>query len=120
MKKPSKVVFMTDELEEAYHSLPENDIIKKAIQRAVLDLRENAFCAIQIPKHLFPKEYVVKYGVKNLWKYDLPRGWRLIYTVTAQNEVEIISAIQRRLCTLREKTRKQLHRKPRRSHRNRC
>lgn len=28
-----------------------------------------------------------------MWKYDLPRGWRLLYTVTAENEVELISAI---------------------------
>ena len=39
------------------------------------------------------EEYVQKYGINNLWKYDLPRGWRLLYTVTADNEVELISAI---------------------------
>jgi hypothetical protein len=36
---------------------------------------------------------VTKYRIKNLWKYDLPNGWRLLYTITADNEVEIISAI---------------------------
>ena len=51
------------------------------------------FSGIQIPKRLFPKEYVRKYGINNLWKYDLPRGWRLMYTVTAENEVDLISAI---------------------------
>ena len=34
-----------------------------------------------------------EYGIKNLWKYNLSQGWRLLYTVTADNEVELISAI---------------------------
>ena len=93
MIKPSKVKFISDELEKYFNSLKDDDFIKKAIIRAIQDLKENAFCGIQIPKKLFPKEYVQKYGIKNLWKYDLPKGWRLLYTVTAENEVELISAI---------------------------
>ena len=93
MIKPSKVKFISDELEKDFNSLKDDDFIKKAIIRAIQDLKENAFCGIQIPKKSFPKEYVQKYGIKNLWKYDLPKGWRLLYTVTAENEVELISAI---------------------------
>jgi len=93
VKKPSKVVFISDSLEEAFNSLPDDDPTKKGIKRAVLALRENAFCGTQIPKRLFPKEYIRQYGVNNLWKYDLPNSWRLIYTVTPENEVELISAI---------------------------
>lgn len=93
MKKPSSVVFISDELEEDYNSLKEEDFLKKAITRAIRDLRQNAFAGIQVPKRLFPKEYVRKYGINNLWKYDLPKGWRLLYTVAPTNEVELISAI---------------------------
>lgn len=93
MIKPSKVVFISDELERDYNELKDEDPIKKGIIRAIKDLKENAFCGIQISKKLFPKEYVQKYGINNLWKYDLPNGWRLLYTVTAENEVELISAI---------------------------
>ena len=93
MIKPSKVVFISDELEKDFNSLKEDDFIKKGLIRAIKDLKENAFCGIQIPKRLFPKEYVQKYNVNNLWKYDLPKGWRLLYTITPENEVELISAI---------------------------
>ena len=72
MIKPSKVVFISDELEKDFNSLKEDDPIKKAMIRAIQDLKENAFSGIQIPKRLFPKEYVQKYGINNLWKYDLP------------------------------------------------
>lgn len=93
MIKPSKVVFISDELEQNFNSLKEDDPIKKAMIRAIKDLKENAFSGIQIPKRLIPKEYVQKYEINNLWKYDLPRGWRLLYTIAPNNEVELISAI---------------------------
>ena len=93
MIKASKVVFVSQELEDNFKSLKEDDPIKKAMIRAIKDLKENAFSGIQIPKRLFPQEYVQKWGITNLWKYDLPRGWRLLYTVTTDNEVELISAI---------------------------
>ncbi|MFT4309184.1 MAG: hypothetical protein ACMXYL_01710 [Candidatus Woesearchaeota archaeon] len=32
------------------------------------------------------------YRITNLWKYDLPSGWRLIYTIKT-DEVMIISVI---------------------------
>ena len=93
MIKPSKVVFINDRLEASFNTLDDDDPVKKAIIRAIRDLRQNAFAGIQVPKRLIPREYVRKYKINNLWKYDLPKGWRLLYTVTADNEVELISAI---------------------------
>lgn len=93
MIKPSKVVFISDELEEDYNSLKEDDFLKKSINKAIKDLKVNAFVGIQVPKRLIPKQYIRKYKINNLWKYNLPKGWRLLYTVTAENEVELISAI---------------------------
>jgi len=47
---------------------------------------------IAIPKRLIPKEYIRRYRIDNLWKYDLPKGWRLLYTVQGNN-VNIVSII---------------------------
>ena len=93
MRKPSRVVFISDELEDAFQSLPPTDFVKKSIIKAVRDLKQNACAGIHIPKRLIPKEYIRKYGINNLWKYDMPKGWRLLYTITSENEVEIVSAI---------------------------
>lgn len=93
MIKPSKVVFISDDLEDSFNSLPEDDFVKKSMIRAIKDLKQNAFAGIHVPKRLIPNEYTRKWGIKNLWKYDLPKGWRLMYTVTSDNEVELISAI---------------------------
>src|SRR3990167_7842774 len=93
MKKHSEVVFADDNLEKEFNKLDNNNEIRKFMIRAIKDIQENAFCGIQIPKKLIPKEYIKKYGINNLWKYDLPDGWRLLYTITSENEVELISAI---------------------------
>ena len=92
MIKPSKVVFVSDELEKDFNALKEDDPIKKGIMRAIKDLKENAFCGIQIPKRLIPKEYLQKYKVDNLWKYNLPNAWRLLYSV-GREEVIIVSIV---------------------------
>ncbi|MFW5847179.1 MAG: hypothetical protein ACOCUU_03420 [Nanoarchaeota archaeon] len=91
--KPSKVKFISKELEKKFNSLDEHDPIKKGIKKAIKNLKEEAFSGLQIPKRLFPKEYIKKFGINNLWKYDLPKAWRLIYTLNREGEVELITAI---------------------------
>jgi len=93
IRKPSKVIFVDEKVGKIFFELGEDNEIKKFIYRAIEDIKQNAFCGIQVPKRLIPKEYTQKYGVKNLWKYDLPDGWRLIYSITTPNRIEIISII---------------------------
>jgi hypothetical protein len=62
------------------------------ILRAKNDIKENAFCGIPLSKRLIPEKYK-KLGIDNIWKYDLPNGWRLIYTITSPNKAEIITII---------------------------
>ncbi|MBN1275202.1 hypothetical protein JXA12_02830 [Candidatus Woesearchaeota archaeon] len=92
----SKVTFGDIKLKEAYTKLKtsktEDQMLYKWITRAIDDLKVNAFCGTQVPKRVIPKIYTEKYETDNLWKYDLPKGWRLIYTI-ANGEVLIISII---------------------------
>ena len=64
----------------------------KAIEREEDNLRIDMHRGIQIEKSKIPKEYVIQYGVTNLWKIDLPGFWRMIYTIVG-NEFEIISVL---------------------------
>lgn len=91
--RPSEVVFVDDSVEKEFNELSDTDEIKRYLQRAIDDIKNNAFCGIQMPKRLIPKEYIQKYNVKNLWKYDLPDGWRLVYTLVPESKVEIVSII---------------------------
>jgi len=81
-----------ESLEKLKYSKTEDKKLYEWINRAFDDLENNAFCGIQITKNLIPKEYIQKYGIDNLWKYDLPTGWRLIYSV-AHGEVCVLSII---------------------------
>ena len=63
-----------------------------AIHRKMAILKENPSSGIQIARKLWPKRYVVRYAIDNLWKLNLPEGWRLIYTIRRTN-VEIVSLI---------------------------
>ena len=91
--KKSEVVFVNDKIEKEFNSLEKNNEIRKWIERAIEDMKQNAFCGIQFPKKLIPKEYIQKYEINNLWKYDLPDGWRLVYSITTPNKVEILTII---------------------------
>ena len=81
----SEVYFADEKLKETYNKLEDSKAeekeLHKWISRAIDDLKQDAFVGIQIKKELFPAEYVQKYNIDNLWKYDLPKGWRLLYTV---------------------------------------
>ncbi|MBR9701462.1 hypothetical protein GOV13_00905 [Candidatus Pacearchaeota archaeon] len=92
-KKPVEgVIFADDKLEEAFNSLAEDDWLKKAIGRAIETLKQNVFSGDKISKRLIPKEYIQKYQIDNLFWYQLPKGWRLVYSVAA-NEIELLGII---------------------------
>ena len=82
----SKIQFANESVKKAFEKLEvEDSKLHKGIVRAFNDIENNVFCGIQIPKRLIPKEYIQKFGVKNLWKYNLPDAWRLIYSVEGKN-----------------------------------
>lgn len=91
-EKVKEVVFINQQLKESYESLKEGKFEDKQLYnfifRAINDLSINPMCGVHVPKKQIPKEY----DVSNLWKYDLPNGWRLIYTIIG-NEIKIVSAI---------------------------
>jgi len=91
--RTSKVVFADDKVEKDFEKLDESDELKKYLKRAIRDIQTNAFCGVQIPKKLIPKEYIQKYGIENLWKYDLPDRWRLVYSITTPTKIQIVSII---------------------------
>jgi len=96
MSKIKEVAFADIKIKKAYLELKEGKFEEKQlfefINRAINDLKENPFCGVRVPKNLWPREYVQKYQITNLWKYNLPNYWRLVYTIVG-NEVKIVSTI---------------------------
>jgi Txe/YoeB family toxin of Txe-Axe toxin-antitoxin module len=92
----SEIRFADEKLKNSFEKLKkfksEEKKLYEWICRAFGDLKEDAFCGIQIPKKLIPRDYIKKYKIDNAWKYDLPRGWRLIYSI-ANSEICVLSII---------------------------
>ena len=93
----SEIIFATEKLKDSLKKLnnskTEDKNVYEWIVRAFEDLEKDAFSGIQISKRLMPKEYKNRYGkLDNLWKYNLPNAWRLIYTIK-RDQIVILSII---------------------------
>lgn len=89
--KNFKVQFVNEKIKEDYNKITDLTL-KNNLNKAFEKIIQNPFCCIQIPKKLIPKVYIKKYKIKNLWKYNLPNSWRLIYSIQS-NQITILSII---------------------------
>jgi len=93
VKLPSKTRFVSEKLKKKFYKLNEDDDSDRKLFQAIdeaMDILEiNAHAGTFIKKKLIPKEYT---NYNNLWKYNLPKGWRLLYTVSKE-EILIVSII---------------------------
>lgn len=96
MQLKTNIKFADERLRLEFERLENGSPIEKerwkSIQNAFTRIEENAFSGTQIQKRLIPKEYIQKQNIRNLWKYNLPEGWRLLYSIKKE-EVVIISLI---------------------------
>ncbi len=93
--KPVKVI-LSPEAEEVYKYLNEKaptskieSSILKAIGKKKELIKANIHYGEAIAKNKIPGEYILKYGVTNLFWVSLPSYWRMIYTLTNNGEIEI-------------------------------
>ena len=66
-------------------SLDSDSHLRQIVDKALDVLKENMFAGQLIEKKKFPKVYVQKYSITNLYKYNLDRSDRLIYTLVADD-----------------------------------
>ena len=98
MIKPSRIIFVGEKSKKAFEGLGksnkgEDKELHVWLTHAFMALEENAFCGIQIPKRLIPRQYK-KYDIENLWKYNLPNGWRLLYSVKGSDLIVLSIIIE--------------------------
>ncbi len=96
INKEIHVAFISENLKGQFDSLNKSKFegkqLHKFITGAIDDMKINPTCGTRIPKKLWPKLYSKRYEINNLWKYDLPNAWRLIYTIDS-NEIRIMNII---------------------------
>ena len=94
-------IVLSPEAEEVFKYLNEESKTSKrarsifnAIKKKSELIKANVFYGDPIKKRLFPKEYLKKYEIKNLFRIELPDYWRMIYSVEeGESEIEIISFV---------------------------
>ncbi len=64
----------------------------KLIGKGIARLVENHESGQKVPKKLWPKYYVQRYGINNLWRLRLDDYWRMIYTLVGEH-VRIVAVI---------------------------
>ncbi|MDD2678407.1 MAG: hypothetical protein PHT91_00360 [Candidatus Nanoarchaeia archaeon] len=94
-------VILSKEASQAYeyfNSKAMNSKIEKSIfnsiNKKVELIKQNIHYGEPIAKKLIPPEYIKKYGIKNLFRVELPKYWRMLYTLkNGESEIEIISFV---------------------------
>ena len=94
-------VILSTEAQEVYQYLKENEenskterMILKSVNQKVELIKQDVHYGDPIAKNLIPEEYKIKYGIRNLFRVELPSFWRMLYTLTNdENEIEIIAFI---------------------------
>ena len=93
-------VVLSPEAEEVYKNLnaeaetnKQSRMILKAIDNKKDLIKANIHYGNPIAKDLIPEEYNKKYGITNFFRVELPAFWRMLYTLTNNEEIEIIAFV---------------------------
>ena len=87
-----RIYFADEQVQGAFMALkasrdPGDQRLAGLLDQALDRISADAFCGIQVPKKLIPKDYHKRHGpLENLWKYNLTRSWRLMYTVASDGD----------------------------------
>ena len=93
-KKKAKDVIGSIEFRKFLDQIPQNDPRKKEFLEAFKILKEDCLRGNKIPHDRWPAIYVRKYRIKNLWRYPLRSGWRLVYTILGQKDGFLICILE--------------------------
>lgn len=94
MPKKNIAVSGTKDFIKFYEELKPSEQLKKHVDKAIDLLKSNSMIGNRIEKQLWPRKYLRKYGINNLFRYQLPLGFRMIYTIIADSNKIICVIIE--------------------------
>ena len=77
-----------------FSSLNKNSKLYKEVDYVLDLLKQNPSLGDKIRRNLWPRQYIQKYGILNLFRVALNTGWRLIYTVSANRNETIVTILE--------------------------
>lgn len=91
--KEVSLIYADEKIKKDLEKLKEKDNdFYRHIENAFENIKDDPACGIKIPQRLIPKDWIKKYQINNLYKYNLPNTWRLFYSLIA-DKIEIIAII---------------------------
>ena len=81
MAKKNISVSGSAEFTRFYKSLGKTDPLKNQLDEAMDLLKKDPTMGNRIKTNLWPKKYMRKYDINNLYRYRAGSNWRVIYTV---------------------------------------
>lgn len=96
--KPVHVAFASSKLDQAFDRLllgkHEEQQLSEALNDAIANLKLNPLSGTKIPRRLWPRTYTKNYQITNLWKYNLPHAWRMVYTIYEDNDIILVIILE--------------------------
>jgi hypothetical protein len=93
-------IILSQEAGEVYKKLNAEAEINKqsrmllnAVNNKIELIKSNVHYGDPLSKDLIPEEYKQKYFARNLFRVELPAFWRMLYTLTNNEEVEIVAFV---------------------------
>jgi len=94
-------IILSKEAKEVYEFLnkeapnsKQERMILKAVNQKIELIKQNPHFGNPLSKKLIPEEYTKKYGIKNLFRVELPNFWRMLYTLTeGETKIEVIAFV---------------------------
>lgn len=77
-----------------FGSLQKSDRFYKEIDGILETVRDNPQIGDRIQYERIPKCYIAAYGIPNLFRVELSRGWRLVYSLTGRQDQKTIYILE--------------------------
>ncbi|MFH1590708.1 MAG: hypothetical protein ABIC95_02160 [archaeon] len=75
------------------HSSIRDPTILRGIEQKIIRVQTDIHFGNPIAKRRFPERYVKRYGITNLFRIELPRFWRMLYTLTDDDGIILVFII---------------------------
>jgi mRNA-degrading endonuclease RelE of RelBE toxin-antitoxin system len=83
------IVKGTKDFTNFYNSLQPTSLHKKQIDESMDFMKADKTIGEKIEKKLWPKHYLRQHSISNLFRYRIPDGYRILYTITTTNYEKI-------------------------------
>lgn len=84
----------TPEFAAFFSSLDKDSELQYRLKEALDAIKKDMLVGDKIERKKFPKIYVRKYGIHNLFRMETGKGTRLSYTIVSENKMKVVVVLE--------------------------